>query len=192
MLISLAVYGFFWSRQINFGYLRITNSSTKFFSKVLFFDETESADLLRYVERNFSDLCFSIFDGKINDSAEILSKATHEFTFNYTSVLSSTSSFCDVYLRNEKSVPLVTEPKNDGDFPLAFGIMIYNNFEQVDQLFRIIYRPQNYYCFHIDDSSPKEFKAQVILTLMHSLKKRVRVCWFNFRPSEFAFLQLKT
>ena len=36
------------------------------------------------------------------------------------------------------------------EFPLAFGLLVYKEIEQVERLLRAIYRPQHYYCFHVD------------------------------------------
>lgn len=36
------------------------------------------------------------------------------------------------------------------NFPLAFGITIYKDVEQMERLLRAIYRPHNFYCIHMD------------------------------------------
>ena len=46
--------------------------------------------------------------------------------------------------------------KEDVEFPIAFGILVYRDFEQAERLLRLLYRPQNYYCVHVDRKSPKE------------------------------------
>ena len=38
-------------------------------------------------------------------------------------------------------------------FPIAYSIIIYKEVDMVEQLLRAIYRPQNYYCIHIDAKS---------------------------------------
>ena len=40
------------------------------------------------------------------------------------------------------------------EFPVAFSILMYENVEQVERLLRLIYRPQNVYCIHVDAKSP--------------------------------------
>ncbi|KAK6175506.1 hypothetical protein SNE40_013959 [Patella caerulea] len=40
--------------------------------------------------------------------------------------------------------------KEEEEFPLAFGIRIHTSPHQAEQLLRMIYRPQNFYCFHVD------------------------------------------
>ncbi|ESO93349.1 hypothetical protein LOTGIDRAFT_119622, partial [Lottia gigantea] len=46
------------------------------------------------------------------------------------------------------------------DFPLAFGIRLYDSENQVEQLLRTIYRPHNFYCLHVDkqNSSTKTYQ----------------------------------
>ena len=36
------------------------------------------------------------------------------------------------------------------EFPIAFSIMMYKDVEQTERLLRAIYRPQNFYCIHVD------------------------------------------
>lgn len=36
------------------------------------------------------------------------------------------------------------------EFPIAFSILMHENLEQVERLLRLIYRPQNVYCIHVD------------------------------------------
>ncbi|XP_002738561.1 beta-1,3-galactosyl-O-glycosyl-glycoprotein beta-1,6-N-acetylglucosaminyltransferase-like [Saccoglossus kowalevskii] len=49
--------------------------------------------------------------------------------------------------------PVTREEK---DFPLAFGILMYKSVYQVEQLLRTIYRPHNTYCIHIDTKATYE------------------------------------
>ena len=49
----------------------------------------------------------------------------------------------------------ITQPMSDEerDFPIAFSILIFKDIEQFERLLRAIYRPQNYYCVHVDKKS---------------------------------------
>ena len=47
------------------------------------------------------------------------------------------------------------------NFPIAFSILTYTNTEQFERLLRIIYRPHNIYCIHIDSKSSKEFYESI-------------------------------
>ena len=48
------------------------------------------------------------------------------------------------------------EPPNkmESDFPLAFNILFHSNVEQLERLLRVLYRPQNQYCIHVDRKTP--------------------------------------
>ena len=41
-------------------------------------------------------------------------------------------------------------------FPIAFSLLTYENLEQTERLLRLIYRPHNVYCIHVDRKSPDE------------------------------------
>ena len=43
--------------------------------------------------------------------------------------------------------------KEEEDFSIAYSIMVFKDFEQTERLLRAIYRPQNYYCIHVDKKS---------------------------------------
>lgn len=60
----------------------------------------------------------------------------------------------------------VTKPLSsaEADFPIAYNILIHRDVEQIERLLRIIYRPQNSYCFHVDAKAPTEF-----LNVMHAI-----------------------
>ncbi|XP_074644236.1 beta-1,3-galactosyl-O-glycosyl-glycoprotein beta-1,6-N-acetylglucosaminyltransferase-like [Tubulanus polymorphus] len=60
------------------------------------------------------------------------------------------------YARAYAERPSSDEEQN---FPIAFGITVYKDIEQVERLLRMIYAPQNYYCFHVDKKASADFKA---------------------------------
>jgi len=41
-------------------------------------------------------------------------------------------------------------------FPIAFSVLTYENLEQTERLLRLIYRPHNIYCIHVDAESSAE------------------------------------
>jgi hypothetical protein len=52
------------------------------------------------------------------------------------------------------------DTRSNQQFPLAFSILMYENVEQFERLLRVIYRPQNFYCVHVDnDASPHVLQA---------------------------------
>ena len=53
------------------------------------------------------------------------------------------------------------------EFPLAFSILFHKDLEQVEYLLKTIYRPQNWYCLHLDADAP-----QVQLIVFSIFKQR--------------------
>jgi len=51
--------------------------------------------------------------------------------------------------------------QNELNFPLAFAILTYQHVEQIHRLLRLIYRPQNFYCIHIDTKSSREYRRAI-------------------------------
>lgn len=49
----------------------------------------------------------------------------------------------------------------EAKFPIAFSILTYENIEQFERLLRLIYRPQNVYCIHVDLKSSQQFYSAV-------------------------------
>lgn len=79
------------------------------------------------------------------------------------------------------------------DFPLAFGIIVYRDIEQAERLLRAIYRPHNFYCFHLDlKMSQKERTAfERIARCLNNVfisEKSVNVTWGQFSVLETELL----
>ena len=47
--------------------------------------------------------------------------------------------------------------KEEEDFPIAYSIVWFRDPELFERLFRSVYRPQNFYCIHLDDKVRREF-----------------------------------
>ncbi|XP_075022680.1 putative beta-1,3-galactosyl-O-glycosyl-glycoprotein beta-1,6-N-acetylglucosaminyltransferase 7 isoform X2 [Calonectris borealis] len=71
-----------------------------------------------------------------------------------------TSCNCSMVL---KTLHFITRPLSDeeGNFSLAYIITIHKELEMFVKLLRAIYMPQNIYCIHVDEKSPKDYKAAV-------------------------------
>ncbi len=72
---------------------------------------------------------------------------------------------CDTFKR-ERQYILKPLSQNEAEFPIAFSMVIFKDIEQVERLLRAIYRPQNYYCIHIDAKA-----SQTIRSAMESIAK---------------------
>ena len=88
----------------------------------------------------------------------------------------------------------LTKPvsKLEEDFPIAFSIVMYKDPDQVERLLRAIYRPQNYYCIHVDLEAKKEvYESMLSLSrCFHNVfipQKRARVRWASYTVLESEF-----
>jgi hypothetical protein len=72
-----------------------------------------------------------------------------------------TNEQCHIYRSERFNEKFHREDSNVNRlFPLAFTILMYENVEQFERLLRVIYRPQNFYCVHVDnDASPNVLQA---------------------------------
>lgn len=66
--------------------------------------------------------------------------------------------------KNDRQYILSPLTKEEEEFPIAYSILVYKDIEMIERLFRAIYRPQNFYCFHVDRTSSWDFHV-----IIHSL-----------------------
>ncbi|XP_060579604.1 beta-1,3-galactosyl-O-glycosyl-glycoprotein beta-1,6-N-acetylglucosaminyltransferase-like, partial [Ruditapes philippinarum] len=75
------------------------------------------------------------------------------------------------------------------DVQIAYSILVYKDYQMVEFLLRTIYKPQNTYCIHVDNKSPKFFENSVrgLATCFQNVfiaTKPVNVYWGNFSVVE--------
>lgn len=68
---------------------------------------------------------------------------------------------CETFKRQYGYItsPLTAQER---DFPIAYSILMYKDVEQVERLLRAIYRPQNFYCIHIDSKAKSPIRKSMI------------------------------
>ena len=71
--------------------------------------------------------------------------------------LEAMASNCDTFKQNRgyMNTPVNQE---ESTFPIAFSILLFKDTEQFERLLRAIYRPQNFYCVHVDQKSAQSIK----------------------------------
>lgn len=74
---------------------------------------------------------------------------------------------CTQYRSNFHTSPLSIEEKN---FPIAFGMRLYDRTHQAERILRAIYRPQNLYCLYIDKKSDEK---------VHTAMRNIAACFDN-------------
>ncbi|CAG2192861.1 GCNT1 [Mytilus edulis] len=60
--------------------------------------------------------------------------------------------------------------EEEREFPIAFSILTFKDVDQTERLLRSIYRPHNFYCIHIDNSSSEE---------LHKALRKIANCLSN-------------
>ena len=85
--------------------------------------------------------------------------------------------------------------KEEENFPIAYSILAYRNMEQVERLLRAIYRPQNFYCIHIDPkASAMKESFDSISRCFNNVKmaKSITVNWggFNLLQAEMDCMEI--
>lgn len=67
---------------------------------------------------------------------------------------------CPSFIKNRK---YIVEPlsKEEAEYPIAYSIVVHHKIEMFDRLLRAIYRPQNFYCIHVDKKSENSFLLSV-------------------------------
>ena len=72
----------------------------------------------------------------------------------------SSASNCEAFLEMRRYI-LKPVSQEEAEFAIAFSLLVFKDAEQVERLLRAIYRPQNYYCIHIDAKSQRVFRKAV-------------------------------
>lgn len=54
---------------------------------------------------------------------------------------------------NERGYIMDSLTEEEKDFSIAFSLLMFKDIEQSERLFRAIYRPQHWYCFHVDSKT---------------------------------------
>ena len=136
-------------------------------------------------------------DGIIRgDSSALAEAASFQNNSNYIPVQDSEyikqTSSCEVFRTSRQ---YMSEPvsREEEEFPIAYSILMFRDVEQFERLFRAIYRPQNYYCVHVDLKSPVEVKSSVnsIVRCFHNVflaSKSVDVQWGTYSVLEPEFI----
>ncbi|CAG5124431.1 unnamed protein product [Candidula unifasciata] len=79
--------------------------------------------------------------------------------------------------------------EEEESFPLAYSMIVYKDAEMVERLLRAIYRPQNYYCIHVDGKSSVAFYRAIAdiancFTNVMLTSRRIEVTWGTFSVLE--------
>ena len=118
--------------------------------------------------------CAAVFRGDTTeiDRARSVESERPKVPLNETYYVAATQNCSDFIRRRGYTMSSMT--KEEENFPIAYSILAYRNIEQAERLLRAIYRPQNFYCIHIDK------KSIVMKRAMESIVK----CFGNVKMAE--------
>ncbi|XP_067685318.1 beta-1,3-galactosyl-O-glycosyl-glycoprotein beta-1,6-N-acetylglucosaminyltransferase 3-like isoform X2 [Haliotis asinina] len=107
----------------------------------------------RYVPRRVSTYdCKLLIDGE----QKAISKAKMNHVRPPLNISVATEK-CDAF-KIEKGYITDSLTKEEEEFPIAFSIVMFKDANQVERLLRAIYRPQNFYCIHMDTKAQPDVK----------------------------------
>ncbi|KAH9514857.1 Beta-1,3-galactosyl-O-glycosyl-glycoprotein beta-1,6-N-acetylglucosaminyltransferase [Bulinus truncatus] len=152
----------------------------------------EMNDVFQVPEVNCRKLLTGDYD-EMNNAKKIIQTMNRNF-MSENSYLNLTTD-CEHFqrLRGYVMCPLTLEEKN---FTIAFSMLVYKDVEMVERLLRSIYRPQNYYCIHVDKKSDEQFMKAIsaIASCFQNIfvpSERVDVQWGKFSVLEPELICMK-
>ena len=97
--------------------------------------------------------CTKIFAGDVTETnkGRKVRDSTYKPAYSTQDLLQllSTKDGCRSYLTSQRFIDQALNDK-EAEFPIAFSLVIYRDYHQFERLLRAIYRPQNFYCIHVD------------------------------------------
>ena len=101
--------------------------------------------------------CIKLFEGDTKEAERVKAQSK-----KWTNALTD-----DAFLRTASSCSWLKEQLThnlynselEREFPLAYSFVIHNSPQQVFRLLKVLYKPQNTYCFHYDKKSSPLFKS---------------------------------
>jgi hypothetical protein len=108
--------------------------------------------------------CTALFENSKQEQAHAFSLLDQLQKHNATILPDSNFIFDEDMCNDFKTIRGYNEykvTKLEEEFPLGFIILMNEKVEQFERLLRLIYRPQNVYCIHIDSSSSDDIKQAV-------------------------------
>ena len=101
--------------------------------------------------------CVRLFEGD-NEEAERVKEESKKWANALgDDAFLKTASSCS-WLKEQLTNSLFNS-ELEREFPVAFAFVIHNSPQQIFRLLKVLYKPQNTYCFHYDKKSTPQFKS---------------------------------
>ena len=102
---------------------------------------------------------------------------------------------CNVF-RRKRGYILESMTSEEEDFSIAYSMLMFKDVNQVERLLRAIYRPQNYYCIHVDKKASKNVLTSIrgianCFSNVFLTSKSVNVTWGTFTVLEPELICMK-
>ncbi|XP_046841236.1 N-acetyllactosaminide beta-1,6-N-acetylglucosaminyl-transferase-like [Xenia sp. Carnegie-2017] len=148
---------------------------------------------LPQINPSFAAFCKRVIEGDrdtLEEAKEIMDHSSKHITSpeEYMNLTKDCSKF-----KRVRGYIMTALDAKERDFPLAFSINVYKHVEQFERLLRAIYRPQNFYCIHVDKKSPDIFyhAVEAIAACFPNIflaSKRINILWGDFTILESILL----
>lgn len=132
--------------------------------------------------------CRALYSGSRTDIERAKGVARNMGTLVDDSVYMNWTANCHNF-QSERGYIMSSLTNEEKNFPLAFSMVVFKDTEMVERLLRAIYRPQNYYCIHVDQKSSDVFYKSMLalsncFTNVFVVSKRIDVQWAWFSVLE--------
>ena len=102
--------------------------------------------------------CEALFKG---DKAEMLKasqfQTDHPKNITPDKEIYQQAQDCEMF-RKDRKYTMSPINQEEADFRIAFSMLIFKDVEMVERLLRAIYRPQNFYCIHVDKKASADVR----------------------------------
>jgi len=98
-------------------------------------------------------ICQPLLRGDANEPHSTLLPTTPMTVKDY---LQLASTDCDCFRSRLGYFTTADTTPEERAFPIAFSLLTYEDLEQTERLLRLVYRPHNLYCIHVDRKSDPE------------------------------------
>jgi len=106
-------------------------------------------------------ICRSLLRGDAKPRDRTLEKLPSAPSMTVNQYVELATADCDCFRSRLGYFTAADTTAEERAFPIAFSLLTYENLEQTERLLRLIYRPHNLYCIHVDRKSDPEMHRGV-------------------------------
>lgn len=103
-----------------------------------------------------SPSCSKLLQGDAEEQQKVLSMRRSANRLSDQYYINATQN-CDLFIKERAY--MMSSTQEELDFPLAFSIMMHKEVDRAERLLRMVYRPHNFYCVHVDAKASSSLRA---------------------------------